>query len=224
MAIGHCAARNLRVVCAKNAWSSVSSSSTAAQRYRPSNNSVIFGIGCAIDLYYDPYDVDIDRDPYPVWRRLRDEAPLYYNERHDFYAISRYDDVKKCSADWATYISGSGSVLEIIKSGSEMPSGLILFEDPPEHNFHRGLLSRVFHPKSMEAVEPDVRRFCETCLDPLVGSGRFDFIADLGAEMPMRTIGMLLGIPEEDQRAIRDEMDLSFRLDEERPTRSRVQR
>jgi len=146
---------------------------------------------------------------------MRDEAPLYYNEQHDFYALSRYDDVKKCSADWATFISGRGSVLEIIKSGSQMPPGLILFEDPPQHNFHRGLLSRVFHPKSMEAVEPDVRRFCEACLDPHMGTGKFDFIADLGAEMPMRTIGMLLGIPEEDQRAIRDEFDLGLQLDED---------
>ena len=143
---------------------------------------------------------------------MRDEAPLYYNERHDFYALSRYDDVKKSAQDWATYISGKGSVLELIKSGMDMPPGLILFEDPPEHNFHRGLLSRVFHPKSMEAVEPDVRRFCEACLDPLVGGDRFDFIANLGAEMPMRTIGMLLGIPEGDQRAIRDQFDQGFKL------------
>ena len=166
------------------------------------------------DLYYDPYDFDIDADPYPVWKRLRDEAPLYYNEKHDFYALSRFDDVRRGLVDWKTYISGKGSVLELIKSGMEIPPGSILFEDPPAHDVHRGLLSRVFTPRAMTAIEPKVREFCARSLDPLVGTGRFDFIHDLGAEMPMRVIGMLLGIPEEDQEAIRDRLDEGLRLEE----------
>ena len=170
-----------------------------------------------MDLYYDPYDFEIDDDPYPVWRRLRDEAPLYYNDRHDFYALSRFDDVERCSVDWRTYISGKGSVLEVIKSGIETPPGIILFEDPPAHDLHRGLLSRVFTPRRMLAIEPEVRAFCAASLDPLVGSGRFDFVGDLGAQMPMRTIGMLLGIPEHDQEAIRDRIDAGMRLDDEAP-------
>ena len=164
------------------------------------------------DVYYDPYDFDIDTDPYPVWKRLRDEAPLYYNERYDFYALSRFDDVEKGLVDWKTYISGKGSVLEIIRANIEMPPGSILFEDPPAHDHHRGLLSRVFTPKRMAAIEPQVREFCARSLDPLVGSGGFDFIRDLGAQMPMRTIGYLLGIPEEDQEAIRDRLDAGMRL------------
>ena len=155
------------------------------------------------DVYYDPYDWDIDTDPYPTWKRLRDEAPLYYNEKYDFYALSRYDDVERCSVDWRTYISGKGSVVEIIKSGMEMPPGNILFEDPPAHDMHRSLLSRVFTPRRIAEIEPKVREFCARTLDPHVGSGTFDFILDLGAQMPMRTIGMLLGIPEENQEAIR---------------------
>jgi cytochrome P450 len=164
--------------------------------------------------YYDPYDFEIDADPYPVWRRLRDEAPLYYNDRHDFFAVSRFVDVERCSLDWKTYISGRGSVLELIKSGMEMPPGSILFEDPPSHDVHRGLLSRVFTPKRMQDIEPQVRAFCARTLDPLVGSDGFDFVNDLAAEMPMRTIGMLLGIPEEDQEAIRDRIDAGLRLDD----------
>jgi cytochrome P450 len=164
------------------------------------------------ELYYDPYDFDIDADPYPIFQRLRDEAPLYYNERHDFFALSRFDDVERCSVDWQTYISGKGSVLEMIKSGMEIPPGTILFEDPPAHDAHRSLLSRVFTPKRMLAIEPQVRRFCAATLDPLIGAGGFDFIHDLGAEMPMRTIGMLLGIPEADQVAIRDRIDEGMKL------------
>jgi cytochrome P450 len=164
--------------------------------------------------YYDPYDFDIDADPYPVWKQLRDEAPLYVNEKYDFYALSRYDDVEKAFVDWQTYSSAQGSVLEIIKAHIEMPPGMFIFEDPPDHDLHRGLLSRVFTPRRMAAIEPQVRDYAARTLDPLVGRGGFDFIADLGAEIPMRTIGMLLGIPEEDQQEIRNRIDDGLRLDE----------
>jgi cytochrome P450 len=166
------------------------------------------------DVYYDPYDFEIDADPYPVWKRLRDEAPLYWNDKYEFFALSRWDDVDPAMLDWKTFISGRGSVLELIKAGVDIPPGSILFEDPPTHDIHRGLLSRVFTPRKMQALEPQVRAYCAEVLDPIVGSGGFDFIADLGKFMPMRVIGMLLGIPEQDQEAIRDRLDDSLRLDE----------
>jgi cytochrome P450 len=166
------------------------------------------------DIYYDPYDFEIDADPYPIWKRMRDEAPLYYNERYDFYALSRFDDVERASVDWGTFRSGRGSVLEMIRSEREIPPGIILFEDPPIHDLHRGLMSRVFTPKKMAAIEPKVRAFAARSLDPLVGSGGFDFVQDLGAQIPMRTIGYLLGIPEEDQEALRARIDQGLRLEE----------
>ena len=164
------------------------------------------------DVYWDPYDFDLHVDPYPVWKQLRDECPLYYNERYEFWALSRFDDVERASIDWPTYISGKGTVLEMIRSGVTMPPGSILFEDPPAHDLHRGLLARLFTPRKIAALEPKVRELCNRCLDPLVGRDGFDFIADLGAEMPMRTIGMLLGVPEADQPAIRDRVDAGLRL------------
>src|SRR5947207_12573010 len=170
------------------------------------------------DVYYDPYDFDIDADPYPVWKRLRDERPLYYNERYDFYALSRFEDVRRCSVDWETYISSKGSVLEIIKeivkSGMEVPPGSIIFEDPPTHDHHRGLLARAFTPRRMKELEPKVREFCARSLDPLMEAGGFDFVGDIGAPVPMRTIGMLLGIPEQDQEALREHIDEGLRLTE----------
>jgi cytochrome P450 len=169
------------------------------------------------DIYYDPYDFEIDVDPYPVWKRMRDDAPLYYNEKYDFYAVSRFDDVERCSVDWRTYLSGRGSVLEMIKMGVDIPPGSILFEDPPTHDIHRSLLSRVFTPRRIAEIEPKVRAFCSASLEPLVGTGGFDFIGDLGAQMPMRTIGMLLGIPEQDQEALRDRLDSGMRLKEGAP-------
>jgi cytochrome P450 len=168
-------------------------------------------------ISYDPYDVEINADPYPVYRRLREEAPLYYNEQYDFFAVSRYDDVERGLVDRDTYISGRGGILELIKANIEMPPGVLIFEDPPVHTVHRGLLSRVFTPKKMNALEPQVREFCAASLDPLVGTGRFDFVTDLGAQMPMRVIGMLLGIPEEDQESIRDRVDANLRTEAGKP-------
>ena len=165
------------------------------------------------DVYYDPYDFEIDADPHPIWRRLRDEAPLYYNEKYDFFALSRFDDVERALVNWESFRSGRGSILELIKANIELPPGNVLFEDPPSHDVHRGLLSRVFTPKKMNAIEPKVREFCARTLDPLRDEDRFDFIADLGAQMPMRTIGYLLGIPEQDQEAIRENADAGLRLE-----------
>jgi cytochrome P450 len=173
----------------------------------------------ATDVYYDPYDVEINADPYPVYRRLREEAPLYYNDRYDFYAASRFEDVERGLLDAQTYISGKGAVLEVIKADITMPPGVLIFEDPPTHTIHRRLLSRAFSPRRVAELEPKIREFCARSLDPLVGGERFDFIADLGAQMPMRTIGMLLGVPEDDQEAIRDQVDAHLRTDEGKPMR-----
>ncbi|MET7770018.1 cytochrome P450 [Nocardia sp. NPDC005366] len=161
----------------------------------------------AVDLYYDPYDFEIDANPYPVWKRLRDEAPLYYNDKHDFYALSRYEDVAAALPDWETFRSGRGTVADVIFSGAEIPPGIILWEDPPIHDVHRKLLAKVFSPRRMLGIESQVRNFCARALDPMVGAREFDVIADFGALMPMRTIGYLLGIPEADQAAIRDSTD-----------------
>jgi len=168
-------------------------------------------------VYYDPFDVDINADPYPTFRRLRDEAPIYYNERYDVWALSRHSDVERGLVDWQTFSSARGDILEIIKSGMEAPSGVVLWEDPPVHAMHRGLLSRVFTPKKMNALEDKLRDYCVKCLDPLVGTERFDFVTDLGAEMPMRVIGMLLGIPDADQPAIRDRSDDVLRTEPGKP-------
>ena len=171
----------------------------------------------ASDVYYDPYDVEIDANPYPVFRRLREEAPLYYNEPHDFYALSRFADVERGLLDNKTFISGRGGIIELIRAGVEMPSGVLIFEDPPAHTIHRRLMSRVFSPNRVAALEPQIREFCVRSLDPLVGAGQFDLIADFGAQLPMRVIGMLLGIPEDDQVAVRDRVDANLRTEEGQP-------
>ncbi len=168
-------------------------------------------------VYYDPYDADIYADPYPVFRRLREESPLYFNERHGFYVLSRFDDVERGLVDHSTFSSAKGGVLEIIKANIDMPSGVFIFEDPPLHSAHRGILSRVFTPKRMNALESQIREFCAQVLDPLASGDRFDFVGDLGAVMPMRVIGMLLGIPLDDLQAVREHKDKALRREPGQP-------
>jgi cytochrome P450 len=166
-------------------------------------------------VHYDPYDTDIDDDPYPTWTRLRDEAPLYRNDEHDFYALSRWDDVRPALVDWETYRSGRGTVLEVIRAGVDIPPGILLWEDPPIHDAHRALLSRVFTPMRMLELEPLVRSLCVSALDDLVGRDEFDIISEFGVEVPLRTIGYLFGIPEEDQVAYRKSTDEAIAIDGE---------
>ncbi|UDY37650.1 cytochrome P450 [Dermatobacter hominis] len=168
-------------------------------------------------IHYDPYDFALSADPYATYARLRDEAPLYFSEEHDFYALSRYGDVEAGLRDAVTYSSSRGNIIEFIKAGFEMPSGVVIYEDPPTHTLHRAVLSRVFTPKKMAALEDRIRQYCAACLDPVVGSGGFDLIDEVAAAVPMRTIGMLLGIPEDDQRAIRDRPEADMHTTDGQP-------
>lgn len=174
-------------------------------------------VSAARDVYYDPYNVELNADPYPTFRRLREESPLYYNAEHDFYAISRFADVDDALVDFQTFSSAKGAILELIKADIEIPSGVVLFEDPPVHDIHRKLLSRMFTPRKINELESKIREFCCRCLDPLIGTDRFDFVADLGAQMPMRVIGMLLGVPEEFQEAARDRANANLRTEAGKP-------
>lgn len=160
------------------------------------------------DLVYDPYDYELDADPHPVWRRLRDEAPLYRNDRYGFYALSRFQDVLDATLDVETFSSAHGTVLEMI---DEIPDPApLLFMDPPQHTRLRRLVSRAFTPKQINGLEPRIRELCAGYLDPFVGSGGFDYVTGFGARLPVMVISSLLGVPEEDQDMLRERTDLSL--------------
>lgn len=168
-------------------------------------------------VHWDPYNPQYFANPHPVFSRLREEAPVYYNEEYDFYAISRYADVERGLGDWQTFSSARGDVLEMIKANVPVPRGSFIHEDPPLHTVYRKALTRVFTPRRMSALEPQIRAFCAAALDPLVEEGEFDFITNLGQEMPMRVISLLLGIPEEDQVAVREQVDANLRTEPGKP-------
>jgi cytochrome P450 len=111
------------------------------------------------ELYYDPYDYEIDANPHPVWKRMRDEAPLYWNDRYGFYALSRFDDVFAASLDEKTYSSARGTVLDLMDN-PDIGGLSMIFMDPPEHTEMRKLVSHAFSPRRMAALEVEVRPSC----------------------------------------------------------------
>ncbi len=157
------------------------------------------------ELYYDPYDYQIDADPHPIWKRMRDEAPLYRNEKLDFYALSRFRDVLDASLDHETFSSARGTVLELMGRIPKPPP--MIFTDPPEHSRLRKLVSRSFSPRRVSALEPRIRELCRRYLDPQVGRDGFDYVAEFGAKLPVMVISSLLGIPEGDQEQVREWTD-----------------
>lgn len=164
-------------------------------------------------VYYDPWDVELNADPYPMFKRSREEAPLYYNAVHDFYAVNRYDDVNQTLVDNRTFSSAKGNVLEILKSGMEIPPGHPYLRGPPIHDIHRNLLSRAFTPRKIKELESKIRELTVSCLDERVTEGQFDFVKDLGAIMPLRVVGMLFGIPEDFQKRVIEDGELHVRTE-----------
>jgi cytochrome P450 len=174
-------------------------------------------IDAVSEIHYDPYDHAHNLNPYPTLRRMREEAPLYYNAEYGFYALSRYKDVSRGLVDHTTFISGRGTILEWINAGLEVPSGILSFEDPPIHNIHRNLLARMFTPRSINDLEPKIRQFCSQIMDSAIEAGELDFVRDLGAQMPMQVIGMLLGIPDSDLETVRNRSNANMRTESGQP-------
>ena len=163
-------------------------------------------------LNWDPYDVELDDDPYAVWALLRDDAPVYRNDRYDFWALSRFADVEAAHKDPLTYSSARGTVLE--NMGADMSAlGMMIFLDPPAHTRLRSFVSRALTPRRVAALEDTVRALCADLLDPLVGSGRFDYVQEFAAQLPSRVISSLVGVPPEDQEEQRRLVDALFHIE-----------
>jgi len=168
----------------------------------------------ATPLVYDPYDYAIDADPHPVWKRLRDEAPVYYNAEHDFYALSRFDDVLAAHLDPVTFSSAHTTVLEMMTPDPDpFMTSMMIFMDPPQHTRYRKLVSRAFTPRHMSALEERVRALAGGFLEEFVGAGSFDYVANFGARLPVMVISALLGAPTEDEEQLREWSDSMLHID-----------
>jgi cytochrome P450 len=169
-------------------------------------------MGTATDLYWDPIDEGLDDDPYPLWRRMRDEAPLYRNDRFGFWALSRFADVEAAHRDPATFSSAHGTVLELMDNDMS-GSGQLIFMDPPSHTILRALVSRAFTPRRMAALDDHIRAICAELLDPLVGREEFDYVQDFAAQVPSRVIAELVGVPEDEREEQRQNIDAMFHIE-----------
>ncbi|HMJ52597.1 MAG TPA: cytochrome P450 [Polyangiaceae bacterium] len=150
-------------------------------------------------IHYDPSDYVIDADPYPLYRRMRDEAPLYHNEKMNFWVLSRFADVWDATMDFETYSSAQGTTLE------DQPQGfpLMLWMDPPGHQRLRNLVSKAFTPRRIQELHGIIRELAAEFLTPFVGTEGMDAINDFTGKLPMNVISTLLGIPREDREMVR---------------------
>jgi cytochrome P450 len=165
-------------------------------------------------LSWDPFDESLKVDPHHSWARLRAEAPVYRNERFDFWALSKFDDVDAALREPYVYSSAHGTVLELMTD--ERQSGhLMIFVDPPDHTFLRRLVSKAFTPRRVALLEDSIRALCVRLLDAGRDLDQFDLVTDFGGIIPGEVIATLLGVPEGDRAEIRATIDRSFHLDPE---------
>jgi len=165
----------------------------------------------------NPFAYEFHEDPYPTYRWLREHAPLYRNEALGFYALSRFKDVVAASADWQTYSSAEGTLVERIDPAMFEAMPMMIFADPPRHDRLRKLVSRTFTPRRVADLEPFIRATVVRLLDRLVERGGGDFVKDFSAPLPMEVIFGMLGVPPDDRRQLRAWMDVSLERDHDTP-------
>lgn len=162
--------------------------------------------------YWDPFDESLKNDPHPIWRRLREEAPVYYNDKYDFWALSRFEDVERGHREPARYSSAHNTVLEMMTEEHKR-EGMMIFLDPPEHTVLRRLVSKAFTPRRVAELEDEIRTRCVALLDPQQGNAGFDYVQDFGAKLPAYVIAALLGVPPSDREAVRHHIDQMFHIE-----------
>jgi cytochrome P450 len=162
---------------------------------------------------FDPFSDVFFNDPYDLYRRLRDEAPVWYSEKYGFYALSRFADVLAAHRDWETFSSAHGIELFTLSRDPDEIAGYrsIIMMDPPEHDRFRALVSRVFTPRAVTALEPMVRDVIRGYLDRLVDADEFDAVADFAGPFPVDVIARMLGVPENEGQHIRHWIDASLK-------------
>jgi cytochrome P450 len=170
----------------------------------------------ASPVEFDPFSDAFFNDPYDLYRRLRDEAPVWYSQKYGFYALSRFADVLAAHRDWETFSSAHGiELFTLSKDPAEVASfRSIIMMDPPEHDRFRALVSRVFTPRAVTALEPMIRDIIGAYLDRVGDATEFDAVTDFAAPFPVDVISRMLGVPENECQQIRHWIDASLRREQ----------
>jgi cytochrome P450 len=159
-------------------------------------------------LVFDPVSQDYFDNPYDVYRRMREEAPLYYDEEGDFYALTRHDDVAAALKDHDSFSSSRGCDLTMVRNG-EVPQKSIIFMDPPDHRFLRSLLNKAFTPRAIQSQRETVVDLIRHYLGKVDPNG-FDVVQDFSGPFPVEVITRMAGVPEDFRQQVRHWIDTSL--------------
>jgi cytochrome P450 len=163
--------------------------------------------GCP--LHFDHYDYTLQDDPYPTYARLRQEAPLFHNEEHDFWVMSRHGDINRAFRTDGVYSNKMGVSLDASAWNADAHVVMsFLGMDPPEQTRLRKLVSRGFTPRRVGAMKPRIRLLCNRYLEPALAHGDLDWITDFAGKFPMDVISEMLGVPPADRDELRRLADL----------------
>jgi len=167
------------------------------------------------EVHFDPFDYAFHEDPYPVYRELREHAPVYWNEELRFWALSRHADVLAGFKDWERFSNAHGISLEIAELDKDSSAVLsMLGMDPPRHDRIRALVAKGFTPRRVAALEPNIRALSVRYLARMREAGRCDFIADFAGRIPMDVVSEMLGVPEADRDELRGWSDMILHREE----------
>jgi cytochrome P450 len=159
-------------------------------------------------LVFSPVSADYFANPYEVYARMREEAPLYYDEEGDFYALTRHEDVTAAFKDHESFSSARGCDLSMVRSG-EVPQKSIIFMDPPDHRHMRSLLNKAFTPRAIQEQKDTVVQLIQHYLgkaDP----DNFDVVQDFSGPFPVEVITRMAGVPEDFRQQVRHWIDTSL--------------
>lgn len=154
---------------------------------------------------FDPYSHAIHDDPYPHYKNLRDNDPVYFNEQHGFWLLTKYDDVFAAFRDFKTFSNSKGVALEA--DMGESPYPMVLTQDPPNHTKLRKIVSASMLPQHLKASEPYIREKTRALLEPFRDTGKIDLLSDFACYLPMSVIARMIQLPESDENLIRDLVD-----------------
>jgi cytochrome P450 len=160
-------------------------------------------------VVFDPFSEEFFNSPFEIYRRMREDAPLYYDEKEDFYALTRHEDVAAGFKDFETYSSARGCDLAMVRKGIAAEQKSIIFMDPPEHRHMRSLLNKAFTPRAIQSQRETVTEVIEKYLSA-VDPDHFDVVQDFSGPFPVEVITTMMGVPEEYRQRVRHWIDATL--------------
>lgn len=159
---------------------------------------------------FDPYSPVVDADPFPLYKTLRDEHPVYWSEPAQMWILSRYLDVAGAGSNWQVFSSAKGNLMTELPNRAGATLGTT---DPPRHDRLRGLVQHAFMKRNLEALAEPMREIARDAAEALRGRDQFDFISDFSSKFTVRVLFAALGLPMGDEQTVRDKAVLMVQSD-----------